>query len=547
MSKQAYVADLNRCPPSIAPETSRTYTVGDLHGNTMKLIYFLVLHGAITLSGEQYNELYTLYEAINADDYVNPDASRERFERFAAILNEADFHNADHLFRLIGDTLADRGANDYLTLLVLQQMQESDIAYEINLSNHDLEYLAKAEGTSNPGTAAVLVQPDPTGSFTHSMHAMWTCVKQGILVKDEIERLHLAVVAPHLRLFSHDQTESRQLVIYAHAPVLIQAIFYAAKQLEIIPRRTLIKNLMRDATVEQLRRLIDSINVHVAKLAKAGRLTKQDQAADIHALGPLCRKLRLSALSELGPHHHAFGHAMWARKFSAEAYDLSETVCERLGIALVHGHIGSGSIQIIGCRETVSAGYINLDANPLGKDCCRIPGFETHRNREGALLVAQSQRVRFSPDYCHRAASAAAGGGGGGGGGAKKHSSSVEPSPYPAPGGAITEALVSPTASPQTTSTQKWGTAAITLGSVATAGGAVALGLALGSFAVAALSTGIGAGVVLATAAVCAIVWLVKHCREQAAKPRPAALPGGGVLRGGEEAHASAAATAAAT
>jgi hypothetical protein len=44
--------------------------------------------------------------------------------------------NKKRLIRLIGDELADRGANDYLTLLLLGKMKDLELKYEIIWSNH---------------------------------------------------------------------------------------------------------------------------------------------------------------------------------------------------------------------------------------------------------------------------------------------------------------------------------------------------------------------------------------------------------------------------
>ena len=45
----------------------------------------------------------------------------------------------------MGDILADRGNNDYLTLKLLEKLHSLEIPYEIMLSNHDLWFIEAAE------------------------------------------------------------------------------------------------------------------------------------------------------------------------------------------------------------------------------------------------------------------------------------------------------------------------------------------------------------------------------------------------------------------
>lgn len=431
-------ANLTTYPKQITITPGLTYTVGDLHGHTMKLMYFLVLHGAATPTTEQYIELYIIYEEINCDDYSKPAVSSQRFKRFAELLDEIEFCNNSNLFRLIGDVLADRGANDGLTLLVLQKMKDAGINYEINLSNHDLEYVAKMEG-ANTSKAAIVIQPDPERCYTHSMHSMWTCIEKGVLQIEDIKALHQKVVAPHLRLFTLDRAATGQPVISAHAPILLQAVFHAGVQLGIQTEQTTVEQFLAETTVDQLDELIDAINRKIMALAEAGRLTTESAPADIQAIA---LKLKQSTenyqQNKMGP-EHPFVHATWARELRWQDYKPANTARRRLNIIYMHGHIGDKDLCIVehgGPTRRVTKGYLNLDRNTLGKDGCRLAHYSHLRNIEGVLQVASTTAFASAEAELadHSVAATDGGGGGGGGGGGqaeRKHSATSTQQPGP--------------------------------------------------------------------------------------------------------------------
>lgn len=349
MTKHIYRADLEQRPPSPTDQPQgSSFTFGDLHGNTIKLIYTLILQGAITATEAQYNELYRLYTAINTDDYENADASRTRFAQFQTALNALEFHNTGNFFRLIGDTLADRGANDYLTLLVLQKLRQNNIPYEINLSNHDMEFITWAETKGQNRWPKIYSFQKP------SLENLKLCIRKGILTKEKILQLYHQTISPYLRLHSMDTAGTAR---YSHAPTLLQSVFHAAYALHIK-----VNFSMRQATLPKLRWLMAAINAELTKYARAGTLTHKNAPADAERLAYLNAELGILH----GPEHPIM-HATWNRGFHGQEYRRSRAIESILGLVNTHGHIGTNLIRFLTDRSSeVTTSHCNLDTQ-LGK------------------------------------------------------------------------------------------------------------------------------------------------------------------------------------
>jgi len=124
-------------------------TIGDLHGNALKLVWFLIKHGFI----EGFDE--SLYSKL-VEHYKN-----NNLEKFNKIIDENLKINLNAgKLRLIGDELCDRGSNDGMTLCILEKLsdankkpidsaEKSSFEFEIIFSNHTawfFEWLQKIKG-----------------------------------------------------------------------------------------------------------------------------------------------------------------------------------------------------------------------------------------------------------------------------------------------------------------------------------------------------------------------------------------------------------------
>lgn len=122
-------------------DPEKSITLGDLHGNPMILMESLIHHGLAVPQDEQAHS--ALVEAyLNA---LNEAPQRYDLKPFIACLERFAFRAANAYgtkitFRLIGDTLCDRGNQDYFTLLVFKKMHLAGINFSILMSNHDLAF-----------------------------------------------------------------------------------------------------------------------------------------------------------------------------------------------------------------------------------------------------------------------------------------------------------------------------------------------------------------------------------------------------------------------
>lgn len=227
-------------------------TIGDLHGNAMKLIFMLVKHGiASNINEDDYNSLVAIYRtSIYA-------LNKEHLDRFNGILSNMTF-TTDTLIRLIGDELADRGSNDYFTLKILEKLHEQEVPVEILLSNHGIEFIEACE-----------IQKDfkpPMLKFGHadSMENLQVLVDKKIVTRQEILEIADKSYKPTLRAISYSLSEDeKEITIYSHAGIGLNTIQSLAQKLEVD---------YKDATVEKLAKTIYNINVQFQKHARNNTL-----------------------------------------------------------------------------------------------------------------------------------------------------------------------------------------------------------------------------------------------------------------------------------
>ncbi len=114
-------------------------TIGDLHGNAIKLIFLLVKHGIVTnMSNEDYNRLVEIYKT-DVDSLT-----KEDLDEFNQIVQGMDINNKA-MIRLIGDELGDRGLGDHYTLMVLNKLHQAKTPLEILYSNHGGAFIDYSE------------------------------------------------------------------------------------------------------------------------------------------------------------------------------------------------------------------------------------------------------------------------------------------------------------------------------------------------------------------------------------------------------------------
>ena len=100
---------ITKYPESISsnPKGS-TVTFGDMHGNTMKLLWNLIQEGVIKIGSQEFDQMWKAYRENDV-------------ETFISLIDRIEVVRPDLKVRLIGDVFADRGQNDYFTLKVLEK------------------------------------------------------------------------------------------------------------------------------------------------------------------------------------------------------------------------------------------------------------------------------------------------------------------------------------------------------------------------------------------------------------------------------------------
>lgn len=251
-------------------------TLGDLHGNTLKLLHFLFMHGVIrfkeTIKDQyaEYQKFVDAYEAIGKLDLLgNADAETQRdlveyCAQFTQCLGSLEVCAPNTLVRLIGDELADRGACDYLTLKVLDVLQKAGVRLSILASNHGVEFIEFYEDLCQHGTIGTMGSTLPLPGQKFSLWALRNLLQaDGGCSMEELRRLVNAAYLPFLKLLDYELS-AQGIRIFTHAPVRFSVI-------EHVTRKLGVKYTAHSATA--LAKTIDAINTAFWQRVAQGALS----------------------------------------------------------------------------------------------------------------------------------------------------------------------------------------------------------------------------------------------------------------------------------
>ena len=184
-------------------------TLGDLHGNALKLLYSLVAFDIVSISRTGYYAFVRIYQTKEWD--------KAQLHRLREII--AEIRVNPKKLRLLGDMLCDRGHHDFLTLLLIDTLIKQGCELKIIASNHDVEFLRYAQ-TDQQCLSSV---------HSQSLQNTLAHIERGLITKDEFDNLVETFVG-HVILADTEVNGSR-LYIYTHAPVPLPTIYSAAEQL----------------------------------------------------------------------------------------------------------------------------------------------------------------------------------------------------------------------------------------------------------------------------------------------------------------------------
>jgi hypothetical protein len=215
-------------------------TFGDLHANTMKLIFMLVKQQIITnMTPDLYQKLIDIYEVPCNNQ------TKENIDTFNGILKTLKCHSFTTI-RLLGDEFADRMYNDYYTLCVLDQLKRNGITLEILISNHSIELIEASEKQMDFKPHRL------NGSHANSMKGLQTFIEKGLVLQDDVLRMIKTAYKPTLKAVSYTLNEDQTTItLYSHAAIDLHTIYHMSLRLNVS---------YIDTTVIDIAKTIDKIN-----------------------------------------------------------------------------------------------------------------------------------------------------------------------------------------------------------------------------------------------------------------------------------------------
>lgn len=334
LDPQANLLKFPRKTPELGIE-KRQFTLGDLHANALKLLYFLIKEDLIDMSEEDYYLFAKIYQKDH-NDILEQDL--ESFHKILARIKCRQIPDGG-MIRFIGDDVCDRGENDYYVLKIFEKLHKENVLFEIIFSNHGYELISCFEKDIMIHTSYLETIECGT-SLTH----MRDFVLRGYVSLSEITALIREVYYPHLKLLSYSQDHTSALdhfTIYSHAPVGLKTIRMLSAHKNF--------GLSYDAYENQGPCfVIDKINqVFKSYLKQAKIIEKFDQ--EIHS----------ATQAHKIPFSEPIKRCIWSRDY--EEFDEPKNFWKNQSFSFVHGHDGCGHTD-----DKYKEFVINLD-NLFGK------------------------------------------------------------------------------------------------------------------------------------------------------------------------------------
>jgi WipA-like, phosphatase domain len=319
-------------------DKNSTVTIGDLHGNSLKLVWFLLRQNVIQLNPvkpfasaeEVYARLVEIYETPAEN------LSAKDIQDFNQILPAMDV-NPKASVRLIGDELADRGANDYFTLRIIEKLKICKVNVDILVSNHSVEFLDayRKKSLHNPISNRLGKEQ------ARSLFGLATLLEKGLVFDDEIESIVERYYKPSLNAISYSvnlEEDPPEITLFTHAPVGLETIQAAAQTLNIE---------YKDANIEELMHTIDTINeTYYQSNIIIGDLFKQDRE---HPSFDMAEKnIGSSSISPQTPFFRMAWNRPGKSMMNTKGFPVPEVVAripeEHRGykVKSAHGHTGPG-------------------------------------------------------------------------------------------------------------------------------------------------------------------------------------------------------------
>lgn len=219
--------------------TGKDINIGDLHGNAMAMVHYLVKFGILSISSEKYEELYQAYQIISKNEFeTKPKELEAAISTFCCVIDAAIVnHPTDSslekpLVRFLGDVLCDRGANDFITLSILKKLKQSGVNYQIIWSNHDSlflqEYYVHINQPAGFGDHIhTLIVNEQFNHYFNSLFSMQEAmISRSVtsVTKEKIKELVEYSYLPNLSLMAAELRADGVLDVFSHAPICLSQI-----------------------------------------------------------------------------------------------------------------------------------------------------------------------------------------------------------------------------------------------------------------------------------------------------------------------------------
>jgi hypothetical protein len=297
------------CEFPISPENQ--LTLGDLHGNALKLLHLLIRYNILDISREHYRAISNVY-------YIEPeDITRYELDAFNSAISTATVNPDAGMVRLIGDILADRGQNDYFTLIILKTIMEKGIQVEILLSNHDYEFIKNYENGQLFNQSEILKEQ------SISMSNLQMFIERGFVERETVDNIVKTFYIPCLKAVSYGLNDDESCIgIYSHAPIGLLTISEMATKLSKFGIT------YDDKTPAALAFTIDQINLFVAKNKITTLFIDEESFILIDGKKPIRPKINPFQVA-ISSRNHAIGRPPLHPQHG-------------YGVGYVHGHDGQG-------------------------------------------------------------------------------------------------------------------------------------------------------------------------------------------------------------
>jgi hypothetical protein len=334
--------------PQVIPSSSTHVSLGDLHGNALKLIYVMIEEGVLelrykgeeSLPKEDLESLMKQRYRVIRDIYEKPvdSLTKKDLKQFAEIIGKVTINNKKDI-TLIGDELADRGSNDYFTLLVLQKLKREKVNMEILISNHSAEFLRDYE--KRQFTGASFLAPDQA----QSLFNMQWLMSRGLIDETEVRKMVTESYMPMVKAIGYTLSEAGDITLFSHTPIGLETVKSLANKFGVI---------YNDQSPIELILTIDAINVEIQNL-----FVKKELAGSIDNEG------HTDPRRPIPPATHPLHRLVWNR---AVGNELITKPAGNFKVHFVHGHIGDG--------EVLKNYYESLDTHQNIDSTFGKPGFK---------------------------------------------------------------------------------------------------------------------------------------------------------------------------